>query len=175
MNLYQFLSGLILFYGYTVYYISYAFYKCCNVIMKYYPDSAIPNCLHKTPILNNNKKINIKNIQFASNDSKIPIDITNKGKILIKLLWNKKIKHMKNNNIIRSGGFMLNDFVKYIGKCILLYIDYQIDKDGNKIKKIIDLSDEKHPKYLNIDDWINSSADELPACDIPIGGEIIFD
>ena len=189
----QFLTQLIMVYGYTIYYISYVFYKLCNITMKYYPDNAVPlprSCCSSFSISNNNEKIDIKNIQYASSLPRSTlIDITQKGNILIKLLWNNKIKYMKNQEIAYSGGFILNDFIKFIGNCVVIYIDYQIQtvKSHNvtsnklqknsvrRVKKIIDLSNKNYPIYLDAN--LNKCPDfkyKRPS-NIPVSGEIIFD
>ena len=136
----RFVSQLILIYGYIVFYLSLIFYKFCYAIITYYPDKYIPNKLIYNP-----ENINIQNIQYASSNSHKLNDITNKGKILIKLLWSSKIKS--------EESFLLHDFLLYLNDCIIIYIDYQIKENPDSkyinIKKIIDTSIPDRPKYIN--------------------------
>ena len=134
----QFLIYLITIYSYGAYFSSYILYKFCNMIIKYYPEKLTPDQLFSLE----NKNINIQNIQYGNKDNLELIDITKKGKILIKLLWD--------NKLIDNGGFMLQDFINFLNDCIIIYIDYKI-KNGSKtinIKKIIDT---KNYQYIHND------------------------
>jgi len=73
------------------------------------------------------------------------------------------VKTKENDKMSRGGGFMLDEFIKYIEACTILYIDYQITKNNissessagdtrknvKKIQKIIDLGNANDPKYIN--------------------------
>jgi len=151
---------LLLIYGRMMYYLSFVSYKICRLLMTYYPEN-------RTPDIGIQNQIDIQNIQYVSADSLEIKDITKKGKILIKMLWDDKMRH--------NGGIMLHEFVRYLTSCVLLYIDYKIErkkdikqkaktKFSNRFKKIIDTKDMDRPVYINLSDERIS---------IPFG-EIIF-
>lgn len=151
------ISFLILIYGHTIYYTSFIFYKICRTIIAYYPEKCVPD-----KFLFNPPDVNIQNIQYVSETSDSAselIDITKKGKILIKMLWDDKMK--------LNGGFMLHELVKYLTNCTLLYIDYQMKKDPKSkyinVKKIIDTSVSNRPTYV----------EEKRKTEIPFG-EVVF-
>ena len=102
----QFLCYGIMIYGYIVFYMSQAFYKFSCLIINHYPESKVPSIIHDKSILQGDKKITIQNIQYSSRNSCELKDITKKGKILIKILWDDQMKN--------TGGFMLDEFIKYL-------------------------------------------------------------
>jgi len=177
---YQFLFYVVLAYSQAIYYSSFIFYKCCRALMKYYPEHFVPSIFHRKSIkikedAKNIFDIDIKNIQYVSSKINIPKDITKKGKILIKLLWNSKIGD-RSFCTVPSGGFILDNFVKYLGDCVMLYIDYRITLQLNaknniytkktiNVKKIVNMYNLNNPTYMDGP----TSESNIPQ------GEIVFD
>ena len=138
MNKLNILSNVFIIYGNFVYYTSLLIYKICNFIIEYTPDNIIPNIICKSPY----KNIKINNIQYCkiSKEGDFTVkDITNKANFLLNAFL---LKYSDSYNKI---SFILNDFIKFIGDCAIIYIDYQISnkKEDDNINTTYDNNVEK--------------------------------
>lgn len=111
---------------------------CRRFFMKL-PESALKN----TSKLKNSNIV-VDNIQI---DDKI---ITKKAIMIMNFLMDV------NPNDLGTYKFFINDFMKFIGHCSMIYIDYHIAKESHdkekidlrRIKKIISLEDMCKPTYI---------------------------
>ena len=160
MNKLNILSNVFIIYGNFIYYTSLLIYKICNFIIEYTPDNIIPNFICKSPY----KNIKINNIQYCkiSKEGDFTVkDITNKANFLLNTFL------LKNSDSDNKISFILGDFIKYIGNCAIIYIDYQITnkkEDGNintthdnNVEKTSSEFTENKNEYEGENENINSS------------------
>lgn len=130
----------------------------CKYLIRYIPNIIIPD-ISLNVKLHTDKELQIDNFQYDN------IEITKKIKILLWLLWDDK----------ETGRLFLLKYLKFIGTCSMIFIDYHIKKTKNnidqsnnpkinRIKKIISVDSNNKLKYITPNQTI----------DIPFG-EIIFD
>ena len=157
-------SNIILFYGNLVYYISLVMYKFCNLIIDYIPDNIVPKFLYKSSF----EQIKITNVQYCKiikKNKDISIkNITNKANFILNTFL---LKYDKNNS---QMSFILTDFIKFIGDCSIIYIDYQLMNQNNKYS-----SEQGMEKLPNENKKINKKQNEDRGASCKDEEEYLFD
>ncbi len=118
-------THILFLFSWLSYHAATLIHKCCHLVIHHVPENIIPEFPCDVQV--RNKKLVIDNFQFDTHD------VTKKIKMLFWMYWDSERRS--------EGKLLMPQYLKFIGDCSMIFIDYHLQTQKDSEKKEMKYSD----------------------------------